>query len=61
MSFRYVGLWRSVTLICNICAAYVRTSIEKDVMVASIVIVKVLLFVNMIYGCNDYIYMLCVY
>ena len=40
MSFHYVSLYISVPLVCNLCTACVRTSVEKDVMVASIVIVK---------------------
>ena len=53
--FRYVSLQRSVPLVCNLCTTCVRTSVEKDIMVSVHCYCK-----NRIYGCNNYIYMLCV-
>ena len=38
--FHYVSLYRSVLFSMLLCTACVRTSVEKDIIVASIVIVK---------------------
>jgi hypothetical protein len=55
-SFRYVSMYRLVTLVCSMCRC-VRILVKKDVMVVSTIIYckKYYYVVNMIYGCNDYI------